>query len=108
MATGVSAFALFCVRQRTAGNPLIVPSLLANKGFTSGLLLGLAYFAAVNGFGYVVSLFFQLFLGLTAEQAAFGLSPLTVGIIISSFVARPLIPKLGRMLVVGGLVVTLA
>ena len=72
------------------------------------MLLGLAYFAAVNGFAYVVSLFFQLNLRFTAVQAALGLSPLMVGIIIASAFARPLIPKLGRMLVVGGLVVTLA
>lgn len=104
---GVLALVLFGIRQKTATNPLIVPSLLANRGFTSGLLLGLAYFAAVNGFAYVVSLFFQLFLGLTPEHAAFGLSPLMIGIILSSFAGRPLIPELGRKLVVGGLFITL-
>ena len=56
---GVAAFTGFGVRLRTAPNPLILPSILANRGFTSGLLLGLAYFAAVNGFAYVVSLYFQ-------------------------------------------------
>jgi EmrB/QacA subfamily drug resistance transporter len=107
LAGGGVAFALFCVRQRTAKSPLILPSLLANRGFTSGLLLGLAYFAAVNGFAYVVSLYFQLSLGLSAVQASLGLSPLMVGIIGSSFIARPLIPKLGRKLVVLGLLVSL-
>jgi len=72
---GAGAFGLFCVRQRTAENPLIIPSLLTNRGFTSGLLLGLIYFAAVNGFAYVLSLFFQLQLHLTSLQASFGLSP---------------------------------
>jgi EmrB/QacA subfamily drug resistance transporter len=108
LAVGAIAFVLFCIRQRTESNPLILPSLLRNRGFTSGLVLGLAYFAAVNGFSYVVSLFFQLDLRMTSLQASFGLSPLMVGIIIASFVARPLIPKLGRRLVIGGLVVTLA
>ena len=105
---GAAAFVFFGVRQRTATNPLILPSLLANRGFTSGMLLGLAYFAAVNGFAYVVSLFFQLHLGLTTAHAALALSPLMIGIIISSFLARPLIPKLGRTLVVAGLVISLA
>jgi EmrB/QacA subfamily drug resistance transporter len=108
LGVGVVAFVLFALRQRFAANPLILPSLLTNRGFTSGLLLGLAYFAAVNGFSYVVSLFFQLNLGLTAIQAAFGFSPLVAGIIIASFIGRPLIPKLGRRLVIGGLLVTLA
>ncbi len=105
---GAGAFGLFCVRQRTAENPLIIPSLLTNRGFTSGLLLGLIYFAAVNGFAYVLSLFFQLQLHLTSLQASFGLSPLMVGIIVASLFARPLIPKLGRKLVVAGLAMSLA
>ena len=106
LVVGAIAFVLFAVRQRLAANPLILPSLLANRGFTSGLLLGLAFFAAVNGFTFVVSLFFQLDLGLSAMQAAFGLLPLVFGIIIASFLARPLIPRLGRTLVVIGLVIT--
>lgn len=106
LAVGVVAFISFVIRQRVAANPLILPSLLANRGFTSGLILGLAFFAAVNGFTFVVSLFFQFNLGLSAMQAAFGLLPLVVGIIIASFLARPLIPKLGRSLVVIGLSIT--
>lgn len=104
---GVLLFGPFAVRQRTAANPLIRPSLLANRGFTSGLLLGLAYFASVNGFAYVISLYFQFSQHLTPVQAALGLSPLMVGIMASAFIARPLIPKLGRRLVTAGLLVTL-
>ena len=105
---GVALFAAFGMRQRLATDPIILPSLLANRGFTAGLLLGLAYFATVNGLAYVLSLFFQNALGLSALRAALGLSPLMAGIIISSFVGRPLIPKLGRRLVVIGLLFSLA
>lgn len=105
---GAVAFAGFAVRQRRATDPLILPSLLANRGFTSGMLLGLAYFAAVNGFAYVVSLFFQTALGLSPARAAVGLTPLMVGIIVASFAGRPLISTLGRRLVLIGLAVTLA
>jgi MFS family permease len=108
LAAGVVAFLLFALRQRTARHPLILPSLLTNRGFTAGMLLGLGYFAAVSGFAYVVSLFFQLTLGLSTAQAALALSPLMGGIILSSFFARPLIATLGRKLVVGGLAVSLA
>lgn len=104
---GALFLALFGVRQVKARDPLIRPSLLRNRGFTAGLLLGLGYFAAVNGFAYVISLFFQLGRGLSPELAALGLSPMMAGIIASSFVARPLIPRLGRGLVVAGLLVTL-
>jgi MFS family permease len=69
---GAILFGRFCVRQGSESNPLIIPSLLKNRGFTSGLLLGFAYFAAVSGFAYVISLFFQTGLGLTPSQAALG------------------------------------
>jgi EmrB/QacA subfamily drug resistance transporter len=108
LVAGAAIFAAFAVRQRTAAEPLILPSLLRNRGFTSGLLLGLAFVAAVNGLAYVISLFFQLALGLSAAHAALSLAPLMVGIIISSFAGRPLIPRLGRSLIITGLLVTLA
>ena len=105
---GAVLLACFGARQRLAAEPLILPSLLANRGFTAGLLLGLAFFAAVNGLAYVLSLFFQTALGLTPGHAAIALGPLMVGIIIASVVGRPLVGTLGRRLVVIGLAVTLA
>ncbi len=65
---GVALFAAFGMRQGLATDPIILPSLLANRGFTAGLLLGLAYFATVNGLAYVLSLFFQNALGLSASS----------------------------------------
>ena len=108
LVAGAVLFAGFGVRQRMAADPLILPSLLTNRGFTAGLLLGLAFFAAVNGLAYVISLFFQTALGLTPSAAAIALSPVMAGIIVSSLVCRPLVAKLGRMLVVIGLGITLA
>jgi EmrB/QacA subfamily drug resistance transporter len=108
LAAGAVLLGAFWVRQRTAADPLILPSLLANRGFTAGMLLGLAFFAAVNGLAYVISLFFQTGLGLTARAASIALSPFMIGIIIASFVCRPLLGKLGRTMVLIGLVLTLA
>jgi EmrB/QacA subfamily drug resistance transporter len=108
LAAGAMFFAGFGLRQRLADSPLILPSLLANRGFTAGLLLGLAFFAAVNGLAYVVSLFFQNALGLRPAAAALGLAPMMAGIIGASFAGRPLISVWGRLLVVAGLVITLA
>ena len=108
LAAGVVLLAAFGVRQRMAADPLILPSLLANRGFTSGLLLGLAFFAAVNGLAYVLSLFYQTALGLTPAHAAVALGPLMIGIIVASFACRPLVGRLGRTLVVIGLGATLA
>jgi Major Facilitator Superfamily len=108
LAGGVVLLAGFGVRQRTAADPLILPSLLANRGFTAGLLLGLAFFAALNGLAYVISLFFQTALGLSPRAAAIALCPMMIGIIIAAFVCRPLVGTLGRVLVITGLGITLA
>lgn len=108
LAGGAALMAGFALRQRLVPAPLILPSLLRNRGFTSGLLLGLAYFAAVNGLAYVISLFLQTALGFSPSHASLAIAPMMVGIIAASFVTRPLIPKLGRTLVVWGLLLTVA
>jgi EmrB/QacA subfamily drug resistance transporter len=104
---GLVLFVLFCLRQRAAANPLIEPSLLKNRGFTSGLILGIVFFAVVAGLLYVISLFLQQGLRYTAFSASLALAPLAVGIIASSFASFGLIQKLGRILTFIGLVVTL-
>jgi EmrB/QacA subfamily drug resistance transporter len=106
---GVLFFAAFAYRQRTAADPLILPSLLRNRGFTSGMLVGLAVFAAGTGLIYVLSLFLQEGLHASPRDAAVALVPLTLGLILSAFAAMGgLVAKLGRTLVVIGLAVVLA
>ncbi len=105
--TGILFLGAFAFRQIHASNPLIKPELFKNKGFTSGMLLGLAFFAAVSGLSYVISLFFQMVLHLSAYEAALGLCPMAIGIVISSTVCRPLLNKMGRKIVVIGLGLTL-
>jgi EmrB/QacA subfamily drug resistance transporter len=108
LAVGVICFGLFCHRQLTATEPLIRPTLLANRGFTSALVMGLAYFAVLNGLIYVVSLFLQGGLGLSPSAAAVRLLPLTAGIIVAAGACMALLPKLGRNLVPIGLLLTAA
>ncbi|UFQ17310.1 MULTISPECIES: MFS transporter [Streptomyces] len=107
-AAGLAAFALFCHRQRTAPSPLIQPSLLRNRGFTSGLILGIVFFAAVSGLLYVISLFLQQGLGRSPSGTALGLLPVTAGIVIASIACYGLIGRYGRTLVLAGLLITLA
>jgi EmrB/QacA subfamily drug resistance transporter len=109
IAVGVLFFAAFAYRQRTATHPLIKPSLLKNRGFTSAMIVGLAVFAAGTGLFFVLSLFLQEGLHASPRAASLGLVPLTLGLIAASFAAMGgLVAKLGRRLVVIGLVVTLA
>lgn len=106
LAVALVLFAAFVVRQRTSVNPLIMPSLLRNRGFVSGLVVGLLIFASFNGLMYVVSLFFQLGLGYSPSRTAVNLLPLTIGIIIGSGACMALIGRLGRTMVLFGLVLT--
>ncbi|MCX5532022.1 MFS transporter [Streptomyces sp. NBC_00006] len=109
LAAGLLFLALFFRRQRTAPEPLIKPSLLKNKGFTSALILGLMFFAVTSGLIYVISLFMQQGLGAAPGDAALGLLPLTLGIIVAAFATMGgLTKKLGRNVVTLGLLLTLA
>jgi EmrB/QacA subfamily drug resistance transporter len=105
---GLALFAGFCHRQRTAPEPLIRPSLLHNRGFTSGLVLGVLAFAAVAGLLYVVSLHLQRGLGRSPAGTALGLIPLSAGIVVASIACYRLIHTYGRRLVVAGLLLILA
>ena len=99
LAAGVIFFAAFAQRQRTAAAPLIKPSLLRNRGFTAGLILGLVFFATVAGLFYAVSLFLQRGAGYSPERAAVtGFAPAAAGIVIASVACRNLVTRLGRRL----------
>lgn len=106
-AAGVALLGLFAWRQSRADEPLLPRSLLANRGFTSGLVVGLCVFASFSGLMYVISLFFQFGLGYTPTQTSLHLIPLTVGIIIGSGIANALMEKLGRNLVLLGMLTTI-
>jgi EmrB/QacA subfamily drug resistance transporter len=106
---GVLFFVAFAYRQRTAADPLIRPSLLKNRGFTSGLIVCLVAVAAGAGLLFVLSLFLQEGLHLSPRDASLGLLPLTLGLVAAGFAVMMggLIGKLGRRLVVIGLTVVL-
>jgi hypothetical protein len=107
LAAGAVFFAAFCQRQRTAAAPLIKPSLLRNRGFTAGLILGLVVFATVGGLIYAVSLFLQRGLGYSPEHAAVtGFAPAAAGIVIAAVACMNLLARLGRTLSLIGIVVT--
>ncbi len=109
LGAAVMFFAAFARRQASAENPLIRPSLFRNRGFVSGLLLGIAFFAAVAGLLYVISLFLQGGLGYSPLRTALtGSAPMAAGIVIASIACYQLIGRLGRTLILIGLLITLA
>src|ERR1700744_2751979 len=105
---GVLFFAAFAHRQRTETHPLIKPSLMTNRGFTSGLLVCLVAVAAGSGLLFVLSLFLQEGLDVSPRGTSLALLPLTSGLVAAGFsVMGGLVAKLGRRLVFIGLAVDL-
>ena len=105
---GVLFFAAFAHRQRTETHPLIKPSLMTNRGFTSGLLVCLVAVAAGSGLLFVLSLFLQEGLHVSPRGTSLALLPLTSGLVAAGFsVMGGLVDKLGRRLVFIGLAVDL-
>jgi len=109
LAAGVALLAVFGMLQRRSGDSaLIAPSLLRNRAYTSGLLVGIAFFAGFAGLLMVVSLFLQLGLQFSPEHAALTLVPMSVGVAITAGASYPLMPRFGRGVLQMGLVIVAA
>lgn len=109
LTAGLLFLVLYARPQSTAAEPLIKPTLLRNKGFTSGLFVGMLYFSVTSGLLYVTSLFMQQALHSTPGDTALGLLPLTLGIIASAVAGMAgLTRKLRRTLILAGMLLTLA
>jgi hypothetical protein len=101
-------FAAFAYRQRTAAHPLVTPSLMKNRGFTSGLQVCLVAVAAGAGLLFELSLFLQEGLHISPKDTSLALLPLTPGLVAAGFAAMGgLAAKPGRRLVFTGLTVDL-
>ncbi|MEU8309549.1 MFS transporter [Actinomadura sp. NPDC048955] len=102
------AFAWYEVRkQRSGGDPLIVPSLFRKRGFTGGLVVGLVFFSGVAGLGLVLALFFQLGLGYSPLKAGLAQIPWSVGIVIG-FGVMQAVQRFGRRVIHAGAVIMAA
>ncbi|MGW1592597.1 MFS transporter [Streptomyces sp. NPDC002343] len=88
--------------ERTAGSPLLPPSLLASAGVRRGLLLGLPVFTGFAGWMFVTAVTLQQGLGYGALRAGLALVPMGV----TQFAASMLVPRAVRRF--GGRAVALA
>ena len=90
------SFALLVRQELRAAEPVFSPGIFRNKVFViaSGVI-GLT-FMALLGTVVFLPLFFQLVLGLSPSRAGLMMAPMTVGIIVSSFVGGRLVSRTGR------------
>jgi EmrB/QacA subfamily drug resistance transporter len=108
LAGSAVVFALFgwyeARKQRTGGDPLVVPGLFRKRGFTGGLVTGLVFFSGMAGFSLVFSLYTQIGLGYSPLKAGLAGIPWSIGMIVG-FGAAQGIQKLGRRLIHIGTVI---
>ena len=99
----IVAFLLW--ERRLRGDPLIEPGLLANRTYTSGLLVGFAFFGAFGGLLLCVSLFAQLGEGFSPIHAGLTLMAMVVGMFAGMGAGFALVGRLGRHLLHLGVVI---
>jgi hypothetical protein len=77
------------------GDPLIQPALLANRTYTNGILVVLAFFGAFSGVLLCVSLFGQLGEGWSPIRAGLTLTAMVIGMIVGMGASFGLVARLG-------------
>ena len=99
LGAGVLLLGTFVVwERRRHGDPLIEPALLANRTYTDGILVALAFFGAFSGLLLCVSLFGQLGEGFSPIHAGLTLTAMVIGLIVGMGASFGLVARLGRHL----------
>lgn len=105
-ASAAPALALFGLHQRTRTNrgdvPLVPLTLFANRSFTGGVLVSLAFFSGVGGLFLGLTITLQHDLGFSPIRTGLTFLPWSVGIFVASGVSVQLVSKLGRRLILIG------
>ena len=107
LALGLVVFGLFGAyesrRERGGRDPLVTPSLFRKRAFTSGLLLGLVFFAALIGTSLIFTLYLQVGLGYSPLKAGLTTLPQALGTVVGFVAAGAgLSERLGRKLLLIG------
>lgn len=85
-------------------DPLIDLRLFRQPSYSVGVGLALVYFAGMTGLPLVLALYYQRGLGYSALQSGLGVTAYAVGSVIAAPLAGRAVTRLGRPLVVAGLV----
>ncbi|TCK22739.1 MFS transporter [Pseudonocardia endophytica] len=108
MAVAAALLVVFVLWERVAarrhGHPLVNFALLKAPSYVWGTTLGLVYFAGFTSIFFVLTIYLQAGLGYTALESGLALTPFALGSAVSAAVGGRLVSRLGKPLVVIGLV----
>ncbi|MEU6745324.1 MFS transporter [Spirillospora sp. NPDC046719] len=93
---------------RKGGDPLVPPSLFADRAFRAGLLTVFAFYTGMSSFFFVLALQLQHVQGLSPVQSGLQVTPLALGFFATSLLARPLPARFGDRSLIAGAVLLLA
>jgi EmrB/QacA subfamily drug resistance transporter len=113
LAAGGLGLVVFAVverrRERRGVSPLVTTSLFGKRAFSAGLLTALVFFAGMIGLMFTFSLYLQIGNGFSAAAAGVGFIPWALGTAVGAGLgAGLLVPRIGRRVLHGGLVVMAA
>ncbi|HWH26329.1 MAG TPA: MFS transporter [Pseudolysinimonas sp.] len=101
---GLAIFAFWERRVAARGRtPLVPPHLFVRLAFTAGVLLSLVYFAAYTSVFFVISLLWQSGLGHTPLESGLVAVPFAIANVIGAGLSDRLTQRLGRNVLVIGL-----
>jgi len=103
-ATALAAFVAFVVVEEHAADPVLPLSLFKNRAFTASVVA--VFLTAVAMFGAIIflPLFAQQVIGFSATYAGLILTPLMLGLVVTSALTGQIVSRTGRYrwMVVGG------
>ncbi len=112
MAASIPVLALFVFyerhKTRLDGSPLVALSLFRERSFVVGLLTAIIFFAGMSSFFMVYTLYVQIGLGWSAIHAALTGLPASIGAIVFSGASIALAPKIGRKVIIAGVLLMAA
>ncbi|MGX5694857.1 MFS transporter [Agromyces soli] len=108
VAAGAAIIAWFVAhsvrRQRRDGSALLPMPLFRDRGFSAGLVTQAAFQGAMNAFSLPLIVYLQLALGFDALGAGLTLLAFSLGAMLGTAVAVPLVPRVGKLLITAGAV----
>jgi EmrB/QacA subfamily drug resistance transporter len=93
--------------RRHGGDPMVDLGLLRIRSYALGSGLGLLYFSGFTAIFFVLALFFQEGHGYSALESGLAITPFALGSAVSAYVSGRWINRVGRSLVIGGLLLVI-